>query len=166
MDRFDSYLEEVEQVLDDPSPASPGNSALIPWPDALDSNQSDIAAEAVYTDSLQVLIGRGAVALTVEDSARVRRPILALVVGDLSVSGPLTLAPGSILAATGDLVISPDVAALDVIAYAHTLSAAGASLSGQFLTRTGTRLYGGSRLTYPSIVYVEGEDMAPVRVEG
>ncbi|MEL7169207.1 MAG: hypothetical protein AAGN64_07640 [Bacteroidota bacterium] len=167
MDRLDGYLEEVEQLFNAQSPSSQDERGMLaPWPSALDPDGSDIAAEAQFVDSLEVFGGRGAVALGREDQILTQRPAVVLVIGDLMVTGPLNLAPGSLIVATGKLAIGPDVVASDVLMYAQTLEVSGATLQGQFLSRTGTRLDGGSRLTYPSVVYVEGEDTAPVRVDG
>ncbi|MEO1633442.1 MAG: hypothetical protein AAFU38_22020, partial [Bacteroidota bacterium] len=121
---------------------------------------SDIAVEALFTDSLQVLVGRGRVALTPEDNLLLRRPIILLVNGDLTLTGPLRLAPGSTLAVTGDLTLGPKVAGQELLGYARTITASGANLSGQLLARDGVRLDGRSRLAYPSVVYVERHDGA------
>ncbi|MEL7361471.1 MAG: hypothetical protein AAFN13_05320 [Bacteroidota bacterium] len=161
MDRLDAYLTEARRVAGDPPPGSSDEEGtLFPWPAALDPNVSDIAAEGLFTDSLQVLVGRGIVALTPEDSLLLRRPIFLLVNGDLTLSGPLRFALGSTLAVTGDLTFGPEVAGQEFLVYARTIAASGANLSGQLLARDGVRLDGSTRLAYPSVVYVEGKDGA------
>ncbi|MEO1570796.1 MAG: hypothetical protein AAFU51_05970 [Bacteroidota bacterium] len=161
MDRLDGYLTEALRVAGDPLPGSRDEEGtLFPWPAALDPNVSDIAAEGLFTDSLHVLVGRGSVALTPEDSLLLRRPIILLVNGDLTLTGPLRFAPGSTLAVTGDLTFDPEVTGQELLVYARTIAANGANFSGQLLARDGVRLDGRCRLAYPSVVYVEGQDGA------
>ncbi|MEL6772994.1 MAG: hypothetical protein AAFP18_18185, partial [Bacteroidota bacterium] len=161
IDRLDGYLTEARRVAGDPPTGSRNEEGtLFPWLSALDPGVSDIAAEGLFTDSLQVLVGRGGVALTPEDSLLLRRPIFLLVNGDLTLSGPLRFALGSTLAVTGDLTFGPEVAGEELLAYARTIAGSGAKLSGQLLARDGVRLDGRSRLVYPSVVYVEGQDGA------
>ncbi|MEO1633321.1 MAG: hypothetical protein AAFU38_21360, partial [Bacteroidota bacterium] len=159
--RLDGYLAEARLVAGDPPPGSRDQEGtLFPWLSALGPDVSAIAAEALFTDSLQVYVGRGRVTLMPEDSLLLRRPIFLLVNGDLTLTGPLRFAPGSTLAITGDLIFGPEVAGEELLAFARTIAVRGADLSGQLLARAGVRLDGRSRLAYPSVVYVEGQDSA------
>ena len=150
VDRFERYLEGLPEAL-------PRVPVPVPSEDEGREARARIEEERVFSDSLRILWAGDEASLAEADSALLRTPVLILSRGDLTVTGALRLAPGSLLLAGGTLRIAGPLTGDDCVLFGERVEIdGGARLSGQVLARRAIKVQGGSALRYPSVLFVDG----------
>ncbi|MEM0960945.1 MAG: hypothetical protein AAGK21_00220, partial [Bacteroidota bacterium] len=149
---FQETLDRLGAYLD----AAPVPEARVLVPAAV---PEVTAGEGPYADSVSVFMAApGAVltALDVRALPEVGR-VVVLCAGDLRLDGPLRLPTGTQVAARGRLDVTESVEGEGVLLTADRVRVEGdVSLQGQVLARRALTVGGGSRFSFPSVLYVAG----------
>lgn len=103
-------------------------------------------------------IVQGDLSITASDSAAFQTPVAVFATGRLTVSGPLSFAPGTVFASLDTLDVIGQVEGDHALFVSGQIIrvAADVSCSGQFVGRWGIQLAPGASLHYPSVLYAQG----------
>ena len=124
-------------------------------------------ASPARLDGRAAFYADGALALSSGDADLLAEPALIVAAGDLTVEGPLDLAPGSILVAGRTLRVSGRVTGDDVLLVGRqgVFLGGGVDASAQVVSRQQIFASGSAHLRYPSVAYVADPE-GRIRLDG